>query len=578
MKTNVFFDGIQEQIIKHINVAKREIIIAVAWFTDPVIISALCSKIKRDRIDVKILIYKDKINKKDLYLRLYNNGAEVKFSEIMMHNKFCVIDKFIVVNGSYNWTQKANHNNENIQISYDNEVLSSAFVKEFNRLFSRATNYKHYIIQYDNARTKILYHLKSFLPQYKQLFKKPDKYPCFIVFHNSDIEKKGGVILRLGVGEIENYIYILIKNEFCWNSIVEELFMFLVENRFLKMPSCYSKEECAEEYSKMSEEIKGIENKFLINKGHIRIYNQSICSKLLFNIYRVNKKYISDDEFIVNGLICHYIYWERKEKFVAVKLNLDERGFVRYDKNTLIGLVNMDGVLEKTIIDGRFVEKENEYLFNESARIIYVFDNCLTEVSIPNGYIPDFLICNHIVLKKSRYYGGVCYNIMNYSGELYFINDESYNCFCDYVVKNEYLIEFKWSGYNANITIDLRTNTMLDPSNVLGDQKREIIQKRRDIEREKRGNNCYIATMVYKDINHPNVCILRAFRDRTLINYKIGRFLISYYYKYSPSWVEFLRDKKMINSIIKFVLNRFVFIICLLYRMNFNSVENSINN
>ncbi|WP_187368693.1 phospholipase D-like domain-containing protein [Parabacteroides johnsonii] len=590
MKTNVYFQGIQEQIIKHINKAEYEIIIAVAWFTDPVIINALYSKIKKDRIDVRILIYDDKINKKDWFFRLYNSGAKIRFSESMMHNKFCIIDTYTVINGSYNWTQKANHNNENIQISYDNEVLSSAFIKEFNRLFSRATSYEHYIIRYENARDKILYHLNSFLPQYKQLFKKPDKFPCFIVLHNSGfwIQEDKKINLVLGRRKGEEYIYILIKNEFCWNSIIEELFMLFVEST-LRVPRYFTKEERAKEYSKISEKIKGIED-FINNP--ISMYNESICSKLLLNVYGVNKEHISDNEFTINSLICHYIYLEHKEKFIATKLNLDKNCRIKGDeKDDLIGFINLDGVLEKTITNNidHIIEKDNEYLFDKYTGIIYILDNYFTEIKIPRSYIPDSLICNHIIIKKPKPYSGNkswYYNIMDYSGKLYFINDNKYeehyyHHFCDYIVKNNDLVEFKWDGCNANVTIDLRTGTILDPSNILDKQKEEITQIQRDIERDiernSQRNNCYIATMVYKDIYHPKVCILRTFRDRTLINYKIGRLFISYYYKHSPSWVEFLRDKKIINSIIKFILNRLVFMICFLYRTNYNSIRNNTN-
>ena len=68
-------------------------------------------------------------------------------------------------------------------------------------------------------------------------------------------------------------------------------------------------------------------------------------------------------------------------------------------------------------------------------------------------------------------------------------------------------------------------------------------------------NNCYIATMVYGDINHANVIFLRNFRDETLCKYRLGRTFIEYYYLYSPRIVERLRNKKLINIAIKILLN-----------------------
>jgi len=68
-------------------------------------------------------------------------------------------------------------------------------------------------------------------------------------------------------------------------------------------------------------------------------------------------------------------------------------------------------------------------------------------------------------------------------------------------------------------------------------------------------NNCYIATMVYGDVNHANVLILRNFRDETLCKYKLGRLFVEYYYLYSPRIVARLKYNKLINLSIKSILN-----------------------
>ena len=66
---------------------------------------------------------------------------------------------------------------------------------------------------------------------------------------------------------------------------------------------------------------------------------------------------------------------------------------------------------------------------------------------------------------------------------------------------------------------------------------------------------CYIATMVYKDYDHPKVMVLRNFRDTFLTKYFLGRVFIRWYYRYSPSLVELLKDKKAINRMIEKILN-----------------------
>lgn len=181
ISTEVFFENIQSQIINQINKAEYEIIIAVAWFTDITIKKALFAKLKTKKINVKILLYEDKINRKEFYRTLFDLGANIKFSKSMMHNKFCIIDNNIVINGSYNWTQKANSNNENIQISYNNQNLIKLFKTEFGRLYSNAIDYKYYVMEFHDMESEIQNIINSFIIQYKNLFKRPKKFPFIFI-------------------------------------------------------------------------------------------------------------------------------------------------------------------------------------------------------------------------------------------------------------------------------------------------------------------------------------------------------------------------------------------------------------
>lgn len=67
---------------------------------------------------------------------------------------------------------------------------------------------------------------------------------------------------------------------------------------------------------------------------------------------------------------------------------------------------------------------------------------------------------------------------------------------------------------------------------------------------------CYVATMVYGDYNHPQVMVLREFRDNVLSHFYLGRKFIQFYYRYSPGWVERLKDYKTVNVAIKKILNQ----------------------
>lgn len=69
---------------------------------------------------------------------------------------------------------------------------------------------------------------------------------------------------------------------------------------------------------------------------------------------------------------------------------------------------------------------------------------------------------------------------------------------------------------------------------------------------------CYIATMAYGDYEHPQVLILRHFRDAVLDKSILGRLFIKTYYLYSPQLVEILKSQKLINSFIRKSLNQFI--------------------
>jgi hypothetical protein len=71
-------------------------------------------------------------------------------------------------------------------------------------------------------------------------------------------------------------------------------------------------------------------------------------------------------------------------------------------------------------------------------------------------------------------------------------------------------------------------------------------------------DGCYIATMVYGNYDHPQVLILRQFRDDVLSKSKIGKWFIKTYYFYSPKMVEKLQHNKTINTFIRKILNQIV--------------------
>ncbi len=72
---------------------------------------------------------------------------------------------------------------------------------------------------------------------------------------------------------------------------------------------------------------------------------------------------------------------------------------------------------------------------------------------------------------------------------------------------------------------------------------------------------CYIATMAYGNYDHPQVMILRQFRDDVLSKSQFGKWFIKTYYFYSPKLVKKLKNKTAVNSLIRRGLNQIIKII-----------------
>ena len=101
-------------------------------------------------------------------------------------------------------------------------------------------------------------------------------------------------------------------------------------------------------------------------------------------------------------------------------------------------------------------------------------------------------------------------------------------------------------------------NTNNNTLNNLKSQLDSAMRQRSRAYSSSSSSGCYIATMVYGDYDDPQVMVLREFRDKVLRNSALGRLFIRFYYRYSPTWVEHLKDKKRINALIRSILDKFI--------------------
>src|SRR5258708_39342220 len=114
---------------------------ALAWFTDPELVKLLLNKKTQDNIDISIILFNDDINKMLDSINLL--GDTIRFSNILkldyiMHHKFCIIDNFKVITGSYNWTVKARRFNKENIVCIEDEKIVTEFNNEFDNLIKNS--------------------------------------------------------------------------------------------------------------------------------------------------------------------------------------------------------------------------------------------------------------------------------------------------------------------------------------------------------------------------------------------------------------------------------------------------------
>lgn len=142
MQTEAVFENIAERIVSEIDKAQNSIFIAVAWFTNRNIFNVLQQKTK-EGCQINLMYSADHINENssidfDLLKTKNSNVFPIGDGDHdLMHNKFCIIDHCTVITGSYNWSNKAESNHENITITDGATTLAEQFVSEFNKIKQR---------------------------------------------------------------------------------------------------------------------------------------------------------------------------------------------------------------------------------------------------------------------------------------------------------------------------------------------------------------------------------------------------------------------------------------------------------
>ena len=126
-------------IIQSLKNAKESIKICVFTISDNDITDAIISARKRG-VSVKVITDNDKLNDRGSDIRsIAEAGIVVKIDQkdSHMHHKFCLIDKKILLTGSYNWTRSAaERNQENLLVTEEPKMVKS-YLREFEKLWDQ---------------------------------------------------------------------------------------------------------------------------------------------------------------------------------------------------------------------------------------------------------------------------------------------------------------------------------------------------------------------------------------------------------------------------------------------------------
>lgn len=143
-KAQTHFKDIPKHIISTLSLAKYSIKIASAWFSNREIINYLIAN--KNVIDLQIIISDNPENRKSKDLqRLISAGCKIMFSKRkknggFMHHKFCIVDNSIVITGSFNWSNGAVKNDENINVLFEDETALK-YINEFSKLKKEASEH-----------------------------------------------------------------------------------------------------------------------------------------------------------------------------------------------------------------------------------------------------------------------------------------------------------------------------------------------------------------------------------------------------------------------------------------------------
>lgn len=576
MRQEVYFENIRNQIIQNLSSCEFELKIAVAWFTDKQIIKEI-NKLISDGVDVEIIIYDDHINQKELFKDLYHSNAKIWLSKKMMHNKFCVIDKRIIINGSYNWTNNARGNHENIQITRGNLDLCLSFIEEFkslkrscnkidhffdyslDNLKDEAENAKYYISINSNNKKPYFYHEKE---AQNNLEYKMHKFFNGFYFITSKEEEDSFFYLKY-----------FLQSELNTSKALKFLDLNLqIPQRF---EFVFNLKNYEDKYSTYLTHIYG--HRLIVEQDR-NLFSIDENGNLLDEKIKFNKK-IDDNLYIINNMksvevisIGRYSEVSKKTLHITDVVYLKNLGYLGKKKISenlwRLGILDFSGkeIFPFIFQDYEIINSISEINLYEFPLFIWNDSNELLKLNNQHRFDKKKPYKQTNIKFSSKVKSTKYSSNDGYINKIYLSDEgDKYQELYLYIIEGigkyryNFLSELKERKLQQlKKTVDIKERPL--PLLKTFEWEEHIFNEFRTKQESESKNNegCYIATMVYENYDHPNVILLREFRDKKLNTYYLGKIFIKGYYRYSPKYVQFVKDKRFLHSFSRMVVKEIV--------------------
>ena len=292
MHTEAIFEDIAKRIEQEINKAQSSIMIAVAWFTNENLFNAILQKAQQG-CQVQLMITDDEINNNspiDYELLEQHHSHFYKIGnnkQVLMHNKFCIIDRTVVITGSYNWSYKAEVNHENIVIHYNDLELARQFIAEFDYIRS---------IYFPNLARQNQFDADDSI---SEIIKRLEVLQNFIALNDlDDIEYATTKLKKFDLNESVNSIISLVTKQL-YGQAIEEIQRFTTRYKQLAVWSDPEINGLQLELKILENQINAFENeKIELEKVLSDFQHQHIkeLGKLILAILKIRKEKLKDKE------------------------------------------------------------------------------------------------------------------------------------------------------------------------------------------------------------------------------------------------------------------------------------------